>query len=353
MEDATVKAFAKTYEVTHKLFSGTDLKATLSAIVDATVDLTDADYASVVLFDEDGRVLEEFENLCDLKPLSKRMRSGGITQHIVSTMKPVFVSDILEHEATNPELKKSGIRSYVGMPLMGDDRVGAVLYVYSTRSHAFDRYQKMLTIMARFAELAVRNADLVQKMKTLAIRDGLTGLYNYRYFYERLDEEAERVHRSGSPLSVVFVDLDDFKFINDTFGHPSGDIALRHFATVCKRMVRSSDVVARTGGDEIVMLLPSTTGEEARQAVRRIRDALRVSPICFSDSAEPGQALTLTMSAGVASYPEDSADVRQLVKMADERLLEEKRIRRRGACGNGLGPRKDRRRTVRSVRSVK
>lgn len=349
MEEAKVEAFEKTYEVTRRLFSGSDLKSTLSAIVAVTVDLIGADYASVVLFDDEGQVLEEFENLSNLKPLSKRMRSDGITQRIISTMKPVFVPDVLEHKDTNPALKESGIRSYVGMPLVSNGRAQAVLYVYSTKSNAFDRHHKMLTVMARFAELALRNADLVQEMKTLAIRDGLTGLYNYRYLYERLDKEAERVRESGSPLSVVFMDLDNFKFINDTYGHLCGDVALKHFARTCQRLVCSTDVVARTGGDEIVMILPSTTGEEARCAVRRIRDALAASPICLSESGEPQQPMTLMMSAGVASYPEDSKDVRELVKIADQRLLEEKRIRRGSIHSRRFCNRSERHRTAHSM----
>lgn len=334
MEDAAVKAFEKMYEVTCCLFSRSDLKDILPAIVQVTVELIGADYASIVLFDDEGRVIDEFENLIDLKPVSQRMRPGGVTRRIVSTMKPVFVPEVLEHEDTNPELLKSGIRSYVGMPLMVDDRVKAILYVYSTKSHAFDEHQKMLTTMARFAELALKNAHLVQEMKALAIRDGLTGLYNYRYLHERLDEEAERVRRSKQPISVVFMDLDQFKFINDTYGHACGDAALQYFASLCRQSVRSSDIVARTGGDEIVMLLPSTTGEQAASVVKRIREALVAKPMQLPDC---GQTVALTMSAGVASYPEDSSDVRQLVKIADDRFIEEKRIKRsamRGTAGD-------------------
>jgi two-component system cell cycle response regulator len=337
MEDAAVQTFEKLYEVTRRLFSEHDLKGAISAIVDVTVDLIGADYASVILFDQEGRVVDEVENLSGIEPLSKRIRSDGITHHVVSSGKPVFVSDTSLHEATNPELRKSDIRSYVGMPLTVDDCVRAVLYVYSAKPHAFDDHQKILTTMAGFAELAVRNADLVEKMKELAIRDGLTGLYNYRYFYERLDEESNRYRRSGQPFTVVFMDLNDFKYINDTFGHPNGDYALQHFATVCRQSVRSSDIVARTGGDEVVMLLPATSCGDAHLIVERIRGTLHDSPMQIPTDDGTGPALRLTMSAGIACCPNDTEDQRELIKIADERLFREKRAIRERRSQSGSG----------------
>lgn len=327
MGDAGVQTFEKMYEVTHRLFSSYDLKDTIAAIVDLAVEWVGADYASVILLDEEGRIVDEVENLSNIQPLSQRIRADGVTKRIVSSVKPVFVPDTSEHKETNPELRRSGVRSYVGMPLTVDDRVRAVLYVYSTKSHTFDDHQKTLTTIARFAELATKNADLVQQMKTLAIQDGLTGLYNYRYFYERLSEEVKRACRSDGHLAVVFTDLDDFKLINDTYGHPSGDRALQHFANVCRDSVRSCDVVARTGGDEVVMLLPSTNGDQARSVVERMRESLQDSPMHFLQGSETGQPLRLTMSAGIAVYPEDSTDDRELIRIADERLFEEKRAR--------------------------
>ena len=339
MEDAGVQAFERVYEVTHRLFSSCDLKDTIAAIVDVAVEWLGADYASVILLDDQGRIAYEVENLSNIKPLSKRIRARGITSRIVSSGKPVFVPDTLDHQETNPELRKSGVRSYVGMPLTVDECVRAVLYVYGTESHAFDDHKEMLTIMARFAELAIKNADLVENMKTLATRDGLTGLYNYRYFHERLSEEINRTRRGGQ-LAVVFMDLDGFKLINDTCGHPSGDQALQHFANVCRSSVRSCDVVARPGGDEVLMLLPSTNGDQAWLIVKRIRDALKGRPLHFADCDEESQPITLTVSAGIAVCPDDSTDDRELVKIADERLFAEKRAkadarsaRKTRACG--------------------
>lgn len=338
MEDANVQAFERVYEVTHRLFSSCDLNDTIAAIVDVAVEWVGADYASVILFDDQGRISYEVENLSNIKPLSKRIRSHGITNRIVSSAKPVFVPDTLSHEETNPELRKSGVRSYVGMPLTVDERVRAVLYVYSTGSHTFDKHKEMLTIIARFAELAIKNADLVQNMKALATRDGLTSLYNYRYFHERLSEEIKRTRRSGGQLAVVFMDLDDFKLINDTCGHPSGDQALQHFANVCRCSVRSCDVVARPGGDEILMLLPSTSGDQARMVVRRIQEALTGNPLHFADCDEQCQPVRLTVSAGIAVCPDDSTDDRELIRIADERLFAEKR-----AKADALSARKSRR----------
>ena len=132
MEDASVQAFERVYEVTHRLLSSCDLRDTIAAIVDVAVEWVGAHYASVILLDDQGRIAYEVENLSNIKPLSKRIRARGITSRIVSSGKPVFVPDTLDHQETNPELRKSGVRSYVGMPLTVDECVRAVLYVYST-----------------------------------------------------------------------------------------------------------------------------------------------------------------------------------------------------------------------------
>ena len=163
----------------------------------------------------------------------------------------------------------------------------------------------------QFEQQVKRNASLEQ----LAERDGLTGLLNHRAFHLRLAAEIEHAQRVGGTLSLLFVDLDHFKEVNDQFGHLAGDEVLRHVAAVLQDVAREGDVVARVGGEEFCVLLPHTAAIGARLPAERVRAAVAVL-------RDP---VPLTVSVGVASYPEDAAAARDLFEKADAALYEAKR----------------------------
>ncbi|MCP9493275.1 MAG: GGDEF domain-containing protein [Pyrinomonadaceae bacterium MAG19_C2-C3] len=171
---------------------------------------------------------------------------------------------------------------------------------------------------------AVRDAvssfmvERTKKLQRLARTDGLTNLYNHRTFYERLEQEAQRAVRYGAPLSIALIDLDNFKIVNDTLGHQSGDKLLKLCAEVLRKELRATDVVCRYGGDEFAIILPETDRDEARAILKRLPAKLAEcgtqlgAPACFG------------MSFGIATHPDDCSAT-ALVHYADKLLLKNKR----------------------------
>ena len=161
-------------------------------------------------------------------------------------------------------------------------------------------------------------------LRLLGIRDGLTRLANRPYFEERLAQELLRSERSGAPASLAILDLDHFKRVNDTWGHPAGDQALRHVAFLLAARLRATDLPARFGGEEFVVLLPETPRDDARDTLDAIREALHATPLPLRD----GTFVPLSFSAGVAAFPDDARTGRELIERADAHLLAAKRAGR-------------------------
>lgn len=154
-----------------------------------------------------------------------------------------------------------------------------------------------------------------EKLKMLSITDELSGLFNYRFFYQCLEKEVDRARRYKFPLSLVIIDLDDFKKYNDSWGHPQGDRALTTAASVLKDTVRTTDIVARYGGEEFAIILPQTNLVDAKQICERVREALAETPVpALSGVTEP-----LTASFGVVAR-KPSMTATELVAEADKIL---------------------------------
>ncbi len=170
--------------------------------------------------------------------------------------------------------------------------------------------------------LAIEYALLYERARRMAITDQLTDLYNFGYFLDRLKEERARAERYQRLLSLIIFDLDHFKQYNDTHGHPAGNQVLRTIAAILHEHSREGDIVARYGGEELVIILPETTRREATEMAERIRRM--VESTSFPDmQTQPLGCITL--SAGVATYPVDAADEEELVQRADQSLYQAKR----------------------------
>jgi diguanylate cyclase (GGDEF)-like protein len=168
--------------------------------------------------------------------------------------------------------------------------------------------------------------ELSQRLRTMAYRDALTGLYNHRYFYEQLAHEVERSIRYGQPLAVLLMDMNNFKEINDTFGHIVGDKCLSLVGQVITRQIRGSDIGARYGGDEFVVILPNTGIDEALSTAEKLSDA-----VAKAAALHPGEeAVNLGISVGVACCPDDSRAPGELLHVADQRLYDVKAARKIG-----------------------
>ena len=187
-----------------------------------------------------------------------------------------------------------------------------------------DRVRRRIRRLATHGASAVEAARLHEKVKDLAAKDSLTGLPNRRTFFERMASELARSHRLGRPLSVALVDLNGFKAINDTYGHSTGDTALIRAAQLLAQGMRASDVVARFGGDEFVLLFPETTTAGAQRVLRRM------GTMKAAVSEEVSAELRLTIAWGVATWPTDGPSPEQLLRTADRRLYEMKKRRQNG-----------------------
>jgi two-component system, cell cycle response regulator len=161
--------------------------------------------------------------------------------------------------------------------------------------------------------VALDNALTLQRAEALSVTDDLTQLYNSRYLNQVLRREAKRASRSGRPLSLLFIDLDGFKAVNDTHGHLAGSQALVEAAGVIRGSARETDVVARFGGDEFALILPDTGSEGAAAVGDRVRE--RVADQAFL--AGEGLEIHLTVSVGVATLPDVAASAEELIKAAD------------------------------------
>lgn len=174
-------------------------------------------------------------------------------------------------------------------------------------------------------ERAIERQHLLQEAKQkqayqqLSILDGLTNVYNYRYFHESIEKEISRAERYNQFFSLLMVDIDDFKKYNDTHGHLFGDRLLKQIALSLKEAVRAADTVFRYGGDEFIILLPMTTKEQALKAAERLQNVIK-------------QNFPLTISIGISNFPEDRGDKESIIKKADLALYQAKHSGRNKVC---------------------
>lgn len=183
--------------------------------------------------------------------------------------------------------------------------------------------------LERSLRYALKLGDTLEALRRLATRDQLTGLLNRREFDRIMTEEEERVRRFGHPLALVMVDVDHFKAVNDTHGHPAGDIVLREVARRVGGLVRSVDRVARYGGEEFAMILVQTDRASAMDVARRVCAAIEREPVLVSENL----VLNLTVSAGVGTLPDDGKSGSALVAAADKALYAAKARGRNRAVG--------------------
>jgi diguanylate cyclase (GGDEF)-like protein len=200
-----------------------------------------------------------------------------------------------------------GVLHLVGPPALGD--------------RAFSELTQRLAVAAAEAcALALASIKLREQLRDQSLRDSLTGLYNRRYAEETLLREIGRAERDASALSVVMLDLDHFKRLNDEFGHDAGDMALREAATLLAENVRTSDVVSRVGGEEFLLLLPGASAEAALGKMDVLREKMKALELFHRGRRLP----PLMFSAGAASFPANGIAPDPLLRSADKALYEAK-----------------------------
>ena len=173
----------------------------------------------------------------------------------------------------------------------------------------------MLAVIANQVAVSLQNARMYEPLEELATTDGLTGLVNHRTFQERFATMLGRAERHGSPVSLLLTDIDHFKKVNDTYGHPTGDEVLRRVAAILQASARKIDIVARYGGEEFALVLEGTD-RAGRPPARRARSARRSS----SRSSSREGRVQATLSLGIAGYPDDGREKAEIIARADQSL---------------------------------
>jgi diguanylate cyclase (GGDEF)-like protein len=223
---------------------------------------------------------------------------------------------------TDPDNLEQRIKALVCVPLVHQKETLGILFVDDGTARMLAAEDlEALEIIASFAAIAISHARMHREVSHRAVTDGLTGLFNRRYFEELLDRELQRAERHGREFSLALVDVNDFKLYNDRYGHQAGDEALAALGAALRMSLRSSDLAARYGGDEMVVILPETRLEKAYQLfAKRVRNAMGEA----LRSLSPDRT-AIGVTVGIASYPQDGKDAHDLVLAADRALLDAKK----------------------------
>lgn len=217
----------------------------------------------------------------------------------------------------NQIVKHSKAKSYIMVPLAYKNSHFGCLVLLSSRNTATEAELKFLNLFARQIELAITIADLFEVVKQQAVTDSMTELYNRRYFEECLEKEFVRAKRQQQKFTLIGIDLDHLKKINDIYGHNFGDIAIKTLANVLKTSCRSIDVAARMGGEEFYVLLPGVDSKGGEIFAERIRKSI--------ETEEIDKIGNITASIGLATFPEHSEEIDELIELVDHSMYESKR----------------------------
>ena len=249
---------------------------------------------------------------------------------VVESKQPLYVPDM--HRDERVFRQQDNIRSGIYAPLIVRGRVIGVLSAHRSAVDAFQPEDlDVLTVVSRYLAGAIEVSRLYEELRSLASTDELTRLPNRRSILERFGEELSRALREAQPLSVAIVDLDELKRVNDTLGHQVGDAVLVHVADVLRRRIRVHDIAGRLAGDEFILLFPNTDRDQAETILRRLER------IDATGSGQPGDR-AMTLSWGLAVWPDDGAAVDALIAVADRHLYAMKRAHLAERPGFAGGP---------------
>lgn len=322
-----VRALHDLIGVAHASVSTIELDTALDAILESAMNFTDMPAGSVALYDNrNGELTLRAHAGLSSKFVTRdvwTVTPGGLTDQLLRRDEILFIEDTEQADNfNNPLALQEGIRSLICIPLVTKGSIHGILYLDDFKPRSFKQNRvALISVLARFAAMSIENAKLHHETRQMAVTDALTGLHNRRYFEQVIPQEIERARRYGLSLSLFFIDADDFKKFNDTYGHPMGDRILATIGRAVKKALRSVDFAFRFGGEEFVVLLPETPIESAIKVAERIRQRVISDSrkVMCSDVAEP-----VTVSIGIACFPQDAKDATSLVEVADNLLYQAK-----------------------------
>jgi len=313
-----------------ELYAALALSRGLSATLEPTIWLREVlplvsrvlpgDAVALWLFEESGTILQRAAALGSTTLAVPIPQGRGIVGLVAATGQALLVPDLAVESRVQPaELLTGPSGAYLAVPCRSPaGSIVALLTAQTATPHEFPLATLDLAqAIAGHVAAAWDNVQLYQRMREMATRDELTGLWNRRHLAEQLDREIQRARRYGHPFAVALVDIDDFKAYNDAHGHLGGDEVLRQIAELLLRSTRRADVVARIGGEEFVIVLPESDAPGAAALAEKVREAVATAPFPGRES-QPGGRLTVTL--GLACFPDDGQDATVLLELADRAL---------------------------------
>lgn len=321
-------------EIGKALTSSLDLQEILNVIMEKVSLLLKPHTWSLLLVDEgSGDLVHEIA----VSPAAERLkgvklgRGEGIAGWVALHGEPRLIPDIRADERFSQLPGYQGappFRSVLCVPVKSKNRaLGVVELVNTVEERCFDEADlTILSTIADYSAIAIENAQYFKKVAELAITDDLTGLYNSRHLHNLLDYEVARASRYDAALSLVFIDLDYFKNVNDSYGHLVGSRLLTEVGHLILKHIRKVDIAARYGGDEFVIVLPNVPKAGAFKMAVKLRRELNARLFL----AEEGHRISVTASYGIASFPEDARTKIDLISLADKAMYEVKATTRDG-----------------------
>ncbi|MBE0480025.1 MAG: diguanylate cyclase [Dehalococcoidia bacterium] len=312
----------------------------LDTVLGKVLSVTDTDAGGIYLLESDTNELtlraykgasEDFARRVDLLRVQH-----GLTGNALS-----YRPYVVEQVSSEPRLtylggEKNGLESFMAVPVIAKEKILGIMGIGSRKSRPFpDQEVKLLEIIANQIGMAIENAQLYEQALELAFTDVLTSLYNRRYLLDQIEREFDRADRSGKPLSMIMIDLDGLKSVNDRFGHHEGDAFLREIGGVIKYNTRTTDIAARWGGDEFMILVTGANLEDARRVGERIRAQVERYHRMLGE-----EMVGISISVGIAFYPDHASNANELLQRVDEALYRAKNYGKNRLC-TWLPPGKD------------
>src|SRR5438067_1896325 len=311
------------HDVAKALTSSLNLDSILQTIMEKMAEYFRPDTWSLLMVDDNqeelyfaiaiGTASEALKNV--------RLRVGeGIAGHVAKYGEKLIVPDVRADQRFAKRIDQMTqweTQSIICVPLKSKLRVLGVIQLVNVDMHHFgDQESFFLQSLCDYAAIAIENARSVEKIQELTITDDVTGLYNARHLYKTLEQEVYRSARFSYEFTVLFIDLDHFKLVNDTHGHLVGSKLLSEIGYLIKAQLRLIDFAFRYGGDEFVIMLPQTGKDAALTVAKRLRDNLRTTPFCSQEALN----LIIKASIGLATYPHDAKTPHDIIRQADEMM---------------------------------
>jgi diguanylate cyclase (GGDEF)-like protein len=305
------------HDVARALTSSLDLDSILGAIMQQMEQFFEPESWSLLILDEEQQNL--YYAVAAGKSSGDRNLRVDLGEGIAGWVAQHGEAVVLSDPGADPRFSAfaGSVRCAICIPLRSRDRTLGVIELVNYRAATLTtETTAFLRVLCDYAAIAIQNVRAVERIQELTITDDCTGLYNSRHLFSVTESELERSRRFSLPFSLIFIDLDHFKRVNDLYGHLTGSRLLAEIARTIKQNVRGIDSAFRYGGDEFIVLLPQTGKDAALEVTQRLLHSLHETRYLLSEGLE----LRMLASFGIASYPEDGSSIQEIIGAADEMM---------------------------------